>query len=161
MSAARRPQAPARRSVRGFAAAELAILLTATILLLPTVALFAKVFYQYSVMKGATHDAAAYVASLSPAAIKDPVERARAFGVAQQMLRQAATGAGMDSGTTVFEGRIECDGHGCANLVPDTISVDITFNIDGNDFINSTGEWTDIDQHFWQITAYSTIPFSK
>lgn len=161
MSAAATGRAAARRAQRGFAAAELAVILTATILLMPTVALFAKVFYQYSVMKGASGDAAAYMASLPPASIKDPTERARAVGVAQQIVREAASAAGMDTGTTVFEARVSCDGHGCGNLVPQVITVDVTFNIDGNDFINATGEWTDSEQHFWQITAYSTLPFSR
>lgn len=161
MSAATTRLPAARRLGRGFAAAELAIILSATIILLPTVAMFARVFYQYSVMKGASYDAAAYMASLTPAAIKDPTERARAIGVAEQIVREAATNAGMDTGTTVFEARVSCDGHGCGNLVPENIGVDVTFNIDSNNFINATGEWTDSEQHFWQITAYSTLPFSR
>ena len=53
----------------GASAIELAILLSITMILMPAVALLAMVFFQYSVMKEATRDAALYMATLSQAAM--------------------------------------------------------------------------------------------
>ena len=61
MMPASRPHSHRRamRAQLGVAAVELAIVLSVTMVLLPAVALFGRVFYQYSVMKSATRDAAA------------------------------------------------------------------------------------------------------
>lgn len=160
-----KPAAPLRgagkRLARGTAAIELAVILSATLVLMPAVALFAKVFFQYSVMKEATRDAAAYLASLPPAAVKDDAERARAIVIAQRMVRDAADGASMSGVTTVEPAYVECDNHGCAGQVPDVFGVTVTFTIDDAIFSAFTGAWTSEEDKTWEVTARSTVPFTK
>ncbi len=156
------PESGARvRRQRGVAAVELAICISATILLMPAVLLFARVFIEYSVMKEATRDAAAYMASLPPVALMDNNERARATGIAERLVNDAADGVGMLSGSTVQVADIECDGHTCGGLVPENLTVEVTFAIKFDFFTNLTGGWTDTNQRIWEVTANSTIPYSK
>jgi len=150
-----------KRLQRGTAAVELAVLLMATIVLMPAVALFAKVFYQYSVMKEATRDAATYLGSLPPAAMKDDAERGRAVLVAQRMVEEAALGAGMTGSTSVEPAYVECDNHSCAGLVPEVLGVTVTFTINDEAFNALTGRWTDYENSTWEITARSSAPFTK
>lgn len=150
-----------KRLQRGTAAVELAVILMATIVLMPAVALFAKVFYQYSVMKEATRDAATYLGSLPPAAMKDDAERARAVMVAQRMVEEAALGAGMTGSTAVEPAYVECDNHSCAGLVPQVLGVTVTFTINDEVFNALTGRWTDHENKTWEITARSSAPFTK
>jgi Flp pilus assembly protein TadG len=160
-----KPAAPwsgaGKRIARGTAAVELALILSATVVLMPAVALFAKVFFQYSVMKEATRDAAAYLASLPPAAVKDDSERARAIVIAQRMVHDAATGASMSGTTSVEPAYVECDNHSCAGQVPDVFGVTVTFTIDDAAFNALTGRWTDSEDMTWEVTARSTVPFTK
>jgi Flp pilus assembly protein TadG len=149
------------RFQHGAAAVELALILSATIVLMPAVALFAKVFFQYSVIKGATRDAATYLATLPIAAVKDEAERTRALGVAEQIVRDAAAGAGLTGSTTVATPIVECDNHPCYGLVPDVFIVTTTLSINDELFAALTGPWTDYDTSTWQVSATSTIPFSK
>lgn len=85
----------------GTAAVELAIIISATTVLMPAVALFAKVFFQYSVIKETTPDAATYMASMPVAAIKDETERDRAIAIAERMVEEAGIGAGLSGSTSV------------------------------------------------------------
>lgn len=160
-----KPAAPfcgaGKRIARGTAAVELAAILMATVVLMPAVALFSKVFFQYSVMKEATQDAAAYLSSLPPAAVKDDGERARAVVVAQRMVQDAAAGASMSGVTRVEPAYVECDNHSCAGQVPEVFGVTVTFTIDDAAFNALTGAWTDFEDKTWEITARSTVPFTK
>jgi hypothetical protein len=151
----------ARRLQAGAAAVELAMVLSATIVLMPAVALFAKVFFQYSVIKEATRDAATYLATLPPAAVKDDTERARAIALAQRIVSDAAAGAGLGGTTTVEPAYVECDGHSCAGLLPEVFIVKATLSIDDELFNALTGPWTDYETKIWEVSAQSTIPFSK
>jgi hypothetical protein len=150
-----------RRFQGGTAAVELALILSATIVMVPAVALFAKVFFQYSVIKSATQDVAAYLASLPPAMIKDPVERGRAFDVAQQMVDQASLAAGLTGSSSVAAPVLLCDNHSCNNLVPEVFVVTVSLTIDDMLFNALTGAWTDHTTKVWEVTATSTVPFSK
>jgi Flp pilus assembly protein TadG len=145
----------------GAAAVELAMVLSATIVLMPAVALFARVFYQYCVAKEATRDAAAYMASLPPAAFKDSAETARAIDVAKRIVSDAAQNAGMDGTTTVAPAYVECDQHVCFKLVPALVSVTVTFSINDEAFNALTGAWTDHESKIWQVSAKSSMPFSR
>lgn len=160
-----KPAAPvsgvSRRLQRGTAAVELAALLSATIVLIPAVALFARVFYQYSVMKEATRDAASYMASLSPAALIDSAERARAIQIAIGIVDIAAAGAGMDGTTAVGLPLVLCDHALCDNETPETIDVVVTFTIDDSGFSALTGQWTDDLSKKWKVIANSTVPLTK
>lgn len=150
-----------RRQQLGVAAVELALVLSATMVLLPAVALFGRVFYQYAIMKGASRDAAAYMASVSPTALRDENERNRVIGIAQRIVRDAALEGGMMNETSVSAVLVTCDGHECHGTVPDNLDVSVTFAINGAMFIALTGAWTDESTRTWEITAKSTIPFSK
>lgn len=155
------PRGPGRRAQFGTAAVELAVIIGATIILLPAVALFARVFYQYSVMKEATRDAATYLATLPEAAIKNDTERARVIAIAQRMVAEAAGDAGMAAATKLSAVVVSCDDHPCNGLVPDNLEVAVTFDIDDAKFAALTGDWTNEAERVWEITAKATIPFSK
>lgn len=148
-------------SQRGAAAVELALILSATIVLLPAVALFARVFFQYSVMKEATRDAATYMAGIPRAAFYDETERNRSFGIAQRMVSDAAVAAGMTGSTQVAPAYVECDNATCFGAVPQVLGVTVTFRIDDAIFNALTGRWTDSEHKFWQISARSTVPYTR
>ena len=146
---------------RGTAAIELAVILVATLVLMPAAALFAMVFFQYSVMKDATRDAAMYMATLPRAALIDPIERQRASAVAQRMVREAALQAGMTGLTRVYEATVQCDGATCAEYFPDAIDVNVVFTINDTLFSHWTGDWTDEETRTWRVIIRSTIPVSR
>ncbi len=146
---------------RGAAAVELALILSATIVLMPAVALFARVFFQYSVMKEATRDAAAYMATIPRAAMHDETERARTIAIAQRIVSDAAEAAGMTGSTQVAQAYVECDNAVCFGAVPEILGVTVTFRIDDEVFAGLTGRWTDADHSFWQISARSTVPYTR
>jgi hypothetical protein len=150
-----------RRLQGGAAAIELAMIIGATLVLMPAVALFAKVFFQYSVIKEATRDAATYLATLPPAAVKDDAERARALALATRIVSDAAAGAGLAGSTSVEPAYVECDGHACAGLLPEVFIVKVTLTIDDVLFAALTGPWTDHDTNVWQVSAESTVPYTQ
>lgn len=152
---------PGKRRQHGSAAIELAVIFLFTFVLVPAVALFAKVFFQYSVLKGATQDAASYMGSLPPAAIRDTLERERAVGVAQRMVREAAASAGLNGTSTVEAALVLCNGFGCTGPVPPVFMVKVTLTIDDFSFNALTGAWTDHTTKTWVVNAESTMPFSK
>ena len=145
----------------GAAAVELALILLATVVMVPAVALFAKVFFQYSVIKGATQDVATYLATLPPAAIKDLAERERAFAVGQRMVSAAADGAGLNGSTTVEPVLMLCNGFLCSGPVPPVFMAKVTLSIDDTLFNALTGAWTDQETKQWVVNAESTVPFTK
>lgn len=146
---------------RGAAAVELAILLVATMVLMPAVALFAMVFFQYSVMKDATRDAAMYMATLPNAALVDQIERERAIVVAQGMVREAAVQAGMTGLTRVYAATVLCDGATCADFFPEAIDVNVVFTINDVLFSHWTGDWTDPGTRTWRVIIRSTVPVAR
>lgn len=149
------------RFQRGAAAVELALILLATVVMVPAVALFAKVFFQYSVIKGATQDVATYLATLPPAAVKDLSERERAFEVGQRMVSEAAAGAGLTGSTTVEPVLMLCNGFLCSGPVPPVFMAKVTLSIDDTLFNALTGAWTDQETKKWVVNAESTVPFTK
>lgn len=163
MKPAARPRTQ-RRAMRvqlGVAAVELALLLFPTIVLLPAVVLFGRIFYQYSIMKGATQDAASYMASLSATALRDVDERKRAIAVAQQIVSNAALEGGMMKATKVYAAVVVCDGSECAETNPNNLDVSVTFSLHGAMFTELTGKWLDKATRTRTIIATSTMPFSK
>lgn len=152
---------PTRQRQRGAAAVELALILSATIVLMPAVALFARVFFQYSVMKEATRDAAAYMASVPRASLRDETERTRTIAIAQRMVSDAALAAGMTGATQVAPAYVECDNGSCFGEVPEILGVTVTFRIDDQIFAGLTGRWTNIEDSTWQISARSTVPYTR
>jgi len=160
-----KPAAPSRGAWRrlqhGAAAIELAMVISATLVLLPALALFAQVFYKYSVIKGATENAAAYLSSLPVAAVKDDIERARAFALVQRMIDEAAAGASLSGSTKVFPVVILCNGNSCNGGVPKVFIVKVSLTIEDLLFNELTGAWTDSDTKKWEVHAESSIPFTN
>lgn len=144
----------------GAAAVELAIVLSVSIVLLPAVALFAKLFFQYSVIKEATRDAAAYLGTEAEGSIRDPGEMARAQDVARQIVIDAAAGSGLTSATSNNELSpvvVTCDDNACLGPPPDRYDVRVSFGIEDGLFAGLTGSWTDGD-HKWRVSVKSSMP---
>lgn len=146
---------------RGTSAIELSIIITATFVLLPAVALFAMVFFQYSVMKTATHDAAMYMSTLSHAAVVDDNERNRAIVVAQRIVSDAALDAGMTGLTSVAAATVLCDGATCIDSYPDSIEVNTQFTISDRAFSFFTHAWTSRERRTFKVIVTSTVPLSR
>ena len=146
---------------RGTAAVELAALLLYTMVLLPALALFAMVFFQYSTMKDATRDAAMYMANLPRTALVNASERQRAIVVAKRMVRDAAEASGMVGLTEVEEADVMCDGVPCDDVYPRAIDVHASFTIEDFLFSHWTRHWTDDDTHVWRVRVRSSIPVAR
>lgn len=143
---------------RGVAAIELAFIISTNMVMLPAVALFAMMFFQYSVLKEATHDAAMYMATLPRAALLDETERARSIGVAKQMVLTAAQESGLTGLTKVYEVQVLCEQAACGSIVPRSIDVVTSFTIEDFMFSAFTGRWTDDETSMWGAGVKSTIP---
>lgn len=150
-----------RARQHGSAAVELAILLVATMVLLPALALFAMVFFQYSTMKDATRDAAMYMASLPRTALINGDERQRAMVLARRIVSDAADASGMNGMTEVEEATVLCDGVTCDDIYPRSIDVNVSFTIKDVLFSHWTRHWTDDETHLWQVRVRSTIPVAR
>lgn len=142
-----RPSLPLRRGQRGVAAIELAVILSGSLMLVPALVLFGRLFYQYSVMKSACRDAALYLASLPPAAVHDGNERNRAAGVAIRMVANAADGAGITSSSVVTTAGVGCDTGGCGPSIPGSFRITTTYTFDGlgsgmlSNWTSDRGDW--------------------
>ena len=148
------------RRQAGASAVELAIVLSVSIVLLPAVALFARIFFQYSVMKEATRDAAAYMGTVAGAAIRDPDQLALAQAVATRIVEDAAAASGLTSSSShagMSEVIVTCDDNACMGVPPDAYDVRVTFAIEDAMFNALTGSWTDVDFN-WRISVKSTMP---
>lgn len=143
---------------RGTAAIELAAIVSFTMVMMPAVALFAMMFFQYSVLKQATRDAALYMASLPRAALIDEAERARNMTVARQMVLTAAQQSGLNGLTRVYDVEVLCGGATCGPVVPASIEVVTSFTIEDRKFSFFTGPWTDKSTRMWSAGVKSTIP---
>lgn len=159
MKPAAPPRGAMRRFQRGAAAIELALIISATLVLLPALALFAQVFYKYSVIKGATLHAAIYLSTLPAAAVKNDSERARAFALAQRMIDDAAAGASLSGSTKVYPAIFLCNATSCNGALPRVFIVKVQLTIEDLLFSEFTGAWTDIETRKWEVNAESTIPF--
>jgi Flp pilus assembly protein TadG len=118
---------------RGAAAVELAVILSATMLLmLPALAFCVLLFYQYNVVKTASDDAAAYLASIPRAAFMTNAQRQAAKALAAQMVADAVTGAGITANTTVNPALVWCSGltSSCSAVVPAFIGVEVYVELD-------------------------------
>ena len=150
-----------RKLQLGTAAVELAVILSATMVLMPALVLFAKAFYQYSAMKVATDHAASYMASLAPTAYLDADQRAIALAKVVEMVNQSAVAAGLSGQTEVYDAIVLCDDFQCGATVPKNIQVLVSFNIKDTLFSGLTGGWTDAYQRTWTIGATSTVAYAR
>jgi Flp pilus assembly protein TadG len=118
---------------RGAAAVELAVILSVTLLLmLPALAFCVLLFYQFSVVRTASADAAAYVASIPRAAFMTNTQRQNARALASQMVANAVAGAGITQNTTVNPAFVWCPGGTitCSNAVPAFVGVESYVEVD-------------------------------
>ena len=144
---------------RGVAAVELAIILSATLFLLPALVLFGRLFYQYNVIKLACQDAALYMASLPPAAVLDDTERQLSEGIARQLVSNAAVGAGLQSPASIVSAAVvSCDdGTVCIGAIPHTFRVTASFRF--NDLgLGLVDQWTN-SRHEWTVSVRSSAAY--
>jgi hypothetical protein len=115
----------ARRWQHGIAAVELALIMSATLVLLVPTAVIARVIWQYTVFKHATYNAARYMAGLAPAELAANVNTARQM-VADELVANGAIAAA-DSAAMMSDLNIFCsfpDTGNCASgKSPETIQV--------------------------------------
>lgn len=149
---------PAARE-RGVALVEMAIILTSTILLIPVVFLFGRLLYQYSVLKQATNDAAAYVATVPALELQDPAAAAVVLTRAETMLREAVSAAGIrpDASLAVL---IDCDDNPCGVGTPGTVRVRAVYQLDVSLFETFYTDWVGYPA-VWNVAARSTYPYTN
>jgi Flp pilus assembly protein TadG len=147
-----------RRCQRGIAAIELAVILSGSLLLLPALVLFGRLFYQYSVMKSGCRDAALYMASLPPAAVHDDNERNRAAGVAIQIVDRAATAAGIKRSSVVTAAGVGCDTGGCTSSIPGSFRITTTYTFD-NLGTGMLTKWTS-NRGKWSVQVNSSAAYA-
>lgn len=142
---------------RGSAGVELAMILALTFFILPVTFLFGRIFYHYSVVNQATHDAALYIAGLSP------IEKSTSAGLnaaktqATQMVFEAIAAAGIRPPEDL-QVLVHCDGGVCApSLTPAEYEVQASFRMyDG--MSNYTYRWLpDSDGFGWTFIASATV----
>lgn len=151
-----RAAAPAGRQ-RGIASIELALILSAIVFMLIPTFLIARAYWQYTVLKHATYDAARYVAAVPLAQLSstspDPIN------VAQAMVAKAAVEAGLvpasEASTLASQVEVHCPGlTNCKALVPDTIIVSAYFVI--------TAPWSNaIGGNEWTFQVFSTVRYGN
>jgi len=157
MSAAARTGSVAAGRQRGVASIELALILSALVFLLTPTFLIARAYWQYTVLKHATYDAARYVAAvpLSQLAATSP----EPMSVAQNMVAKAAVGAGLvpasEEATIASQVQVYCPGlTNCKAKVPDTIIVSAYFVI--------TAPWSSsIGGNEWTFQAFSVVRYGN
>ena len=161
MKTPNRPGAPARQ--RGAAAIELAAVLLCTFLLLPVMFLFARVLMCYSVMKGASGDASAYLASLPRAAMSEPAERLRHLAIARNIVADSALAAGMGDSTDILGTDFRCDDPLCDNggALPRQLSTTVHFALIDDNFLYFTSPWTTDNTNKWEIGLTSVTAYAN
>lgn len=147
---------------RGAAAVELAVILSATLLLLlPALALCVLLFYQYNVVKTASDDAAAYVASIPRAAFMTGTQRQAARALGSQMVANAVEGAGITANTTVYPALVWCPGAtvSCSSAVPAFVNVEVPVEFDVMGFSVLYSLIADSPINKVSYTARATSPY--
>ncbi|MES2264792.1 MAG: TadE/TadG family type IV pilus assembly protein [Pseudomonadota bacterium] len=86
---------PRRARQHGIAAIELALILSLSLFLLPYILLFGRVFWHYTALQKAAHDAARYMSTLPQQEMGNVASAAAAATLARTMVSDAALGAGL------------------------------------------------------------------
>lgn len=110
-----RPRVPPGRLQRGIAAVELALILAFGLFLVPSVAVLGRIFWTYTALQKATHDAARYMASVSVLDITTADKGLAAAEVARQMVAQAAAAAHISPALPAGLVGVTCDGTPCGS----------------------------------------------
>lgn len=151
-----------KRAARGVAAIELAILFASLSILLPGLMLFGRVFNHYSVFKAAASDAAAYMATLPQAEVRDQVARDGHILIAKSMVTNAAAQAGIKYSSENFFTAIGCNGApSCDGIetVPRTFSANVTFRLKDAIFPDASIRWMDTSGTSMVLYANSVSPY--
>ncbi len=139
---------------------ELALLLTATMVLMPALVLFARVFYQYSIVKQASQDAVSYMAALPVAAIVDDNAASAAVVLAQAMVTAAANESKLLDASTLTSATITCNGETCGGgLVPATIQSTVTLQVTDLGMSGATGRWTNLSTRKFRLVIVASVPY--
>jgi hypothetical protein len=110
-----RPRVPPGRLQRGVAAVELALILAFGLALAPSVVVLGRVFWTYTALQKATHDAARYLASVSVIDMTTSAKALAATDVARQMVVQAAAAAHISPALSAGLVTVLCDGFNCGS----------------------------------------------
>jgi Flp pilus assembly protein TadG len=114
-----RPRVPPGRLQRGVAAVELALILAFGLFLVPSVVVLGRIFWTYTALQKATHDAARYMAAVSVVDITNYDKAQVAIAVAQRMVAQAAAAAHISPALPAGAVAVWCDGEVCgSNTIP-------------------------------------------
>lgn len=108
-----RPRVPPGRLQRGVAAVELALILAFGLFLVPSVVVLGRIFWTYTALQKATHDAARYMASVPVVDILNYDKAQVAIAVAQRMVAQAAAAAHVSPALPAGAVMVSCDGDIC------------------------------------------------
>jgi Flp pilus assembly protein TadG len=111
-----RPRVAPGRLQRGVAAVELALILAFGLALAPSVVVLGRVFWTYTALQKATHDAARYLATVSVTDMTTDDKAVVAVGVARQMVLQAAAAAHIRPALSSNSVTVLCDGANCGTV---------------------------------------------
>ncbi len=117
------------RGQDGIAAVELAFLLPVIVLLMATLLLVGQMFWHYTVLQHAVHDAARYMATLPAAEISDASKGDSAVQAARAMVRAGAAAAGLYAAPVASQINVLCDEGSCGMGIPATVRVNACVDV--------------------------------
>ncbi|WP_317203798.1 pilus assembly protein [Janthinobacterium sp.] len=118
-----------RRGQDGVAAVELAFLLPVVVLLMATLLLAGQMYWHYTVLQHAVHDAARYMATLPPAEISDATTGDGAAQAARAMVLAGVANAGLYAAPVASQINVLCDEGACGTGIPATIRVNARVDV--------------------------------
>lgn len=146
---------------RGVAAVEFALILLASVFLLPVVLLFARVFYHYNVLKQATQDAANAMAATPRIEMATSSGMNAAKARSSQMVFRAIADAGIAPSSELFVD-LYCNGAQCIPGMPLVeVRATATFVL-FDDFYRQTFRWLpDAYGPSWTFSAASDARYQN
>ncbi len=144
---------------RGVAAIELAFCMSLFVLLIALVFMAGRLLYQYTVLKYAVHDAAVYIGSAPPVAMKTTSGVKVYTDRAEAIVRATAAASGIKPDATLTF-VVLCDGFPCGLSTPAVITAEAGYNLDASLFGQFFSEWT--DGHLqWRLQASADVPYAN
>ncbi|MES3022676.1 MAG: TadE/TadG family type IV pilus assembly protein [Pseudomonadota bacterium] len=170
MSAVRTKRTRARRA-RGAVAIEMAVIISMTFVIIPLVLAFGRIFWYYSAMKQASHDAARAMATMPLAEMLVKTRELDAEQVVGAMVARSLAAAGIaDSEIVGVEihcinpnsGSLLCTkpSSGSTQLKPLAIRVRTSVDVDIGLYIGLTQEYPP-NQAIFSLEAVTTVPYSN
>lgn len=157
MNSAERTGGPAAGRQRGIASIELALILSAIVFMLIPTFLIAHAYWQYTVLKHATYDAARYVAAVPASQLASITPDS--MDVAQNMVAKAAVAAGLvpasDASLIASQVQVVCPGLvNCKPKSPDSVTV--------GTYLVITAPWSSsIGGNEWTFLVFSTVRYAN